>query len=414
MKDRQPTQPGRVKLTPENGTSPFYAVMEMADEPTEVGTPPTKANLLQDETEFALFGNLADRTVNDAFVGVAAELRTIRMRLDNVSTLSVTLRSTQGNALPDVYIQGMFDANGNTCITNSAGVASGYVSEGSVTLGVIGYADIVDYTETFTATAGEEYTKVLTVTTRNFMKVTSSKNVKFSGNVTRIDASVVGGGAGGAAACNNNSRLASGAGGAGGIVVTRTDIAIEANKQYQVVVGAGGTGGTPNANGGTGGGTSSAFGITATGATACKLANLTLSTATVSTTGTGNGLGGKGVTSTNAAVNGNAGGNGTVAAFTSFTETATLGAGGGSGSVYAGTAGNGGTTGGGNGGKNSSHSSSSGQNGGAATANTGSGGGGGGATAYFDGDDDAWKYFVGYGGKGADGVVAIRVHLSVA
>ena len=60
MKDRQPTRPGRVKITPENGAA-YYAVMEMADEPTEVGTPPTKANLA------ALLGGDANMVPDDAF-----------------------------------------------------------------------------------------------------------------------------------------------------------------------------------------------------------------------------------------------------------------------------------------------------------------------------------------------------------
>ena len=38
FKDRVPQKPGRVKITPENGTA-FYATMERADEPIEVGTP---------------------------------------------------------------------------------------------------------------------------------------------------------------------------------------------------------------------------------------------------------------------------------------------------------------------------------------------------------------------------------------
>lgn len=38
FKDRVPQKPGRVKITPENGT-PFYAIMERADEPIEAGTP---------------------------------------------------------------------------------------------------------------------------------------------------------------------------------------------------------------------------------------------------------------------------------------------------------------------------------------------------------------------------------------
>lgn len=38
FKDRVPQKPGRVKITPENGTA-YYATMERADEPIEAGTP---------------------------------------------------------------------------------------------------------------------------------------------------------------------------------------------------------------------------------------------------------------------------------------------------------------------------------------------------------------------------------------
>ena len=43
--DRVPTRPGRIKITPENGSAPWYGVMERADEPSVVGTPINAANL---------------------------------------------------------------------------------------------------------------------------------------------------------------------------------------------------------------------------------------------------------------------------------------------------------------------------------------------------------------------------------
>ena len=48
MQDRISKNPGRVLITPENGNSSFYATVTMADNPTQEGTPPTKANLLTD------------------------------------------------------------------------------------------------------------------------------------------------------------------------------------------------------------------------------------------------------------------------------------------------------------------------------------------------------------------------------
>jgi hypothetical protein len=43
FKDRVPQKPGRVKITPENGTA-FYVTMERADEPLEPGTPLNAGN----------------------------------------------------------------------------------------------------------------------------------------------------------------------------------------------------------------------------------------------------------------------------------------------------------------------------------------------------------------------------------
>ena len=43
--DRVPGKPGRVKITPENGGTPYYAVLERADLPSVVGTPINATNL---------------------------------------------------------------------------------------------------------------------------------------------------------------------------------------------------------------------------------------------------------------------------------------------------------------------------------------------------------------------------------
>lgn len=66
MEDRTPTpgQEGRVLITPENGSSPFYAKVEMADNPTQEGTPLNKNSLLKDATA-ALFTGLPENPVPD-------------------------------------------------------------------------------------------------------------------------------------------------------------------------------------------------------------------------------------------------------------------------------------------------------------------------------------------------------------
>lgn len=70
MKDRVPTYPGRVKLTPVAGQENTYD-MERADSPAQEGTPLNKATLLTD-TVAALLGLSDEATVNDMLAALAA------------------------------------------------------------------------------------------------------------------------------------------------------------------------------------------------------------------------------------------------------------------------------------------------------------------------------------------------------
>lgn len=71
MNDRIPAEgkAGRVLITPENGSAPFYATVTMADEPLDEGTPLNKATLLKDATA-ALLGGDADMVPDEAFVAL--------------------------------------------------------------------------------------------------------------------------------------------------------------------------------------------------------------------------------------------------------------------------------------------------------------------------------------------------------
>lgn len=66
MKDRTPTRPGRVLLTPEDGSAPFFATITRADEPTQNGDPLNKNTFLKDETA-DLFGMGRDAVPNGVF-----------------------------------------------------------------------------------------------------------------------------------------------------------------------------------------------------------------------------------------------------------------------------------------------------------------------------------------------------------
>ena len=72
MKNRVPANPGRVLITPEDGSAAFYATLTRADNPTEKGDPLSKETLLTDATA-ALYG-LDATAVPDEVLAAARSL----------------------------------------------------------------------------------------------------------------------------------------------------------------------------------------------------------------------------------------------------------------------------------------------------------------------------------------------------
>ena len=371
-----------------------------------------KKNLLQDSTELALFGDASNRTIDEAFRAIARKLDLIS---SGVATMTTTVQTAAGNPLYYVLVQGMFNENGGAVYTDIHGVASGYVSEGTVTLSVSGYADLSSASTTLIANKGGSYTASLVVSVINFLKLTSTQNVKFSGNVGRVDVSVGGGGGGGGngdVETREDGDAAGGGGGGGGRCTTMTNVSFAHNTTYTAAVGAGGSAGGAN------GGTSSFLGVTAAGGSGGRagVANTSHNGGSVGGAGgSGNGSGGKGGAATrgsNAASsyeNGTAGGSGTGTVYDSFTTTIPYGGGGGGGSANCwneayGSGGAGGSPAGAGGGKAST----------GGVGVNGQGGGGGGGSGYTHEEDDRIKGTGYKGGKGGDGVVAIRMHPNVA
>ena len=69
FKDRVPSRLGRVRITPENGTASYYAVIERADEPAVVGTPLSAANLNAAQ-EYLVYQNSSSlHTLKKVYVG---------------------------------------------------------------------------------------------------------------------------------------------------------------------------------------------------------------------------------------------------------------------------------------------------------------------------------------------------------
>lgn len=207
---------------------------------------------------------------------------------------------------------------------------------------------------------------------------------------TYVDVFMVGGGAGGVTVALSNS---GGTGGSGGCTRTIVNALLRKGVEYQVVIGAGGTGG------GNSGGETSAFGYTVSGGT-------------VAAGGSGGGKGG--VAATGQVNAGDGGSNGSDGGSVGSPATGIPGKGQGAttrefgeatGKLYAGGGGGGsgkygdiGTSGaGGEGGGAKGNATTD------ATANTGGGGGGG--KGYYDSYSPGGK-----GTAGGSGIVCIRLH----
>ena len=201
----------------------------------------------------------------------------------------------------------------------------------------------------------------------------------------KIDVFIVGGGSGGNAG-GAGSATNAGGGGAGGLTGTWTNITLNANQAYSIVVGGGGAGGQTY---GSAGGTSSAFGYSKAGGS---------SRTTGAYWGNNGGSGGGGATG-GGATGGSDGSNGNGAQAGTGQGTTTREFGEAGAALYAGGGGSGGGVGGAGGGANGGAMGSAGY-GASAAANYGGGGGGGGGKS---GSSNLTN-----GGSGGSGIVVIR------
>lgn len=242
MRDRTPTKALengalRYGVYAEDGSLLRHEYLALEDDPADPGTELRKSTLLQDSTEVSLFGSAADRTVDEAFAGIAGQLKLIK---SDMAAITLTVQDTNGKPIPDALVQGILSENGQAVYTDANGVATGYIGEGQQVVKVSGYADVEDYSETLTVVKGTNISKTWKLTTNNFLSVKSSRSVKFTGNVSTIDYSVTSGGGGGGAGYG----YPGGGGGAGGGTITKTGVEISPNTVYPATVGAGGKGGT--------------------------------------------------------------------------------------------------------------------------------------------------------------------------
>lgn len=378
-------------------------------------------NILITDTSAGILSLPADSSVDKGLQELGLK---VNMILAGTATLNLTVQDASGSPVPGIKITGMTSISGSDeMITNSDGKLSGYIPGGTSTVGISGYGDIEDASISVTADKGSTVSKTITITRRNFLKVTKSQNIKFSSNCQSIDFTIGGGGGSGSSTYDGRGGQSKGggggAGGGGGYSVEKTSVNINPNVEYQVIIGAGGAKSNAVQSGvtqslGHDGGASHFMDTIANGGKRPTEGAYTSGdgySPSRHVGGAGNGTGANTVNDGTTSAVMNNGSAGTQKIYTSFTEESLYGGGGGCGAPtygwagrYKGPGGIGGGPGGGNGGSNTDGDGNPGSNG-----IDGLGGGGGGGGCADKGD----YYECGAGGKGGNGVLAIRMHLSI-
>lgn len=385
-------------------------------------------NLLNDSTK-SFMGLNSTATADDAFKKIyLTNLLNGKSMVEVTFLDSETSRPVQGVV---VTCSNFCDASGTSLASHTTDVNGKivtFVNAINPTISISGYADIDNFSTTLAVDAlGKQYVFSFNLTTQNFKKYISSTNVKFSGNIQKLDVTVVGGGGGGAAgvASMSTGDGAAGGGGGGGYCTVQENVSFVQDTSYSIVIGSGGTAGSTNASkgsNGASGGTSSILQISANGGSGGDFGKVGYSGTHGGYGGSGNGQGGRGAycAGTDGQTSPTAGTNGRTYGYSSFTDVVLYGGGGGGGGAYGRNSKNGanyyaGTSGGRNYGAeggywrdwNGADTTKYQMTGYSAAAGTGGGGGGGGAQGDSHDDDEQ----EGNGGSGGSGCVAIRMHL---
>lgn len=231
MTDRQPAlgKEGRVLITPENGSPPFYATLEMADDPLDAGTPLCKLTLLSDEA--CDFLDIPRSSVpSEAFIKLSFGAGMYGYR--------VTLLTQDGRPAKGVKISGIMLPGGGDCVTDDRGQTIG-VGPANVMLSVQSpYIDCEPATVS-ASSSGNVITEI-TIKFRRIVKsiyiIETSDEIQFSPDVAFLDACAIGAGSSGWSSADTGGEIATG-GGAGGSIENRFNIPYTGEK-ITVTVGA--------------------------------------------------------------------------------------------------------------------------------------------------------------------------------
>ena len=238
MKDRVSANPGRVKLTPEDGSPAFYATMERADNPTEEGTPLNKSTLLSDAA-CDLLEIPQTSTPNEAFLKLAIGV--------GKYGYTVHFQWPDGSPMVGYQVSGLTAIDGSDLTTDDTGTVFGVSTASQITvwLNHNKYVDIDAAGGNLVSTGMiTEGTFKAPVRSGTFPYIDSSRTCVFSQWAPLVDICAVGGGGSGGVSRSDGSngpvRVNAASGGAGGYVNVRKNYN-PAGKTLAITIGAGGS-----------------------------------------------------------------------------------------------------------------------------------------------------------------------------
>lgn len=243
MKNRVPANPGRVLITPEDGSAAFYATLMRADNPTEEGDPLSKETLLKDATA-ALYGLDATAVPDEVLERIS------RMFPANMGVLTVYIASAGGSPI-DTMIRITPAINDETeFLTLLNGRFSIFAPPGTYTVSIVDSPFITarDSAKSVTVTAGCFVQTSFTVEWVDSGKayIEESRTLYVPEHLSSVDLCAIGGGGSGAVG-SNNYELATG--GAGGYLKNMFSANL-GGKTLSITVGAGGERSEVNGNAG--------------------------------------------------------------------------------------------------------------------------------------------------------------------
>ena len=210
MKNRVPANPGRVLITPEDGSAAFYATVTRADNPTDAGDPLSKETLLKDATA-ALYGLDATAVPDEVLERIS------RMFPANMGVLTVYIASAGGSPI-DTMIRITPAINDETeFLTLLNGRFSIFAPPGTYTVSIVGSPFITtrDSAKSVTVTAGCFVQTSFTVEWVDSGKayIEESRTLYVPEHLSSVDLCAIGGGGSGATETNNYGVATGGAGG---------------------------------------------------------------------------------------------------------------------------------------------------------------------------------------------------------